>query len=383
MGPVCTKYLADFGAEVIKIESTAAFDAARGNLPYRDGIAGINRSCHYARLNTGKRSITLNLKKPQGIEVVKRLVSLSDVVVENFSYGTMEKLDLGYETLSKINPELIYASISGYGRSGPRRDDLGYDPVIQAASGITSVTGFKDQPVKCAVAISDFTTSVFAALSISSAYVHRLKTGEGQHLEVSLQDCSWLLASIEFSPYYYLRGKVPERTGNGHPHMTPGSLYKAKDGSVIIATGNLAQVTRLFRLIGGDQLVNSSLCSQQSERIKYREEIDKTVNSWTSERTIEEIITKLKEIDVPCVRVPTFDQVCNDQHLIDREMIIEIEQLVSGPMKVPGSPFKMSKTPGDIAFPAPYHGQHTMEVLTQMLGYSEAEVEELYNKGII
>ena len=239
-GPFSTLLLRDLGAEVIKIERVEGGDTVRNDSPHTEG----SESGTFVILNRGKKGITLNLGSTEGVDIVKKLVEKVDVVVENFSYGTMEKLDLGYETLSKINPELIYASISGYGRSGPRRDDLGYDPVIQAASGITSVTGFKDQPVKCAVAISDFTTSVFAALSISSAYVHRLKTGEGQHLEVSLQDCSWLLASIEFSPYYYLRGKVPERTGNGHPHMTPGSLYKAKDGSVIIATGNLAQHPR-------------------------------------------------------------------------------------------------------------------------------------------
>jgi crotonobetainyl-CoA:carnitine CoA-transferase CaiB-like acyl-CoA transferase len=165
--------------------------------------------------------------------------------------------------------------------------------------------------------------------------------------------------------------------------MTPGSLYPAKDGSVIIATGNLGQVQRLFRLIGGEDLVNSPMCVQQSERIKFREQIDELVGEWTKKQTREEIASKLKEIDIACGIVPEFNEVCEDAHLKSREMITEIEQTISGKVRVPGSLFKLSKTPGDIALPAPYHGQHTMEVLTQMLGYSETEIDEFYNKGII
>lgn len=378
-GPFCTLLLKDLGAEVIKVEKIEGGDTVRNDAPHTEGL----ESGTFIILNRGKKGITLNLTKQKGRDIAKALVKEVDVVVENFSYGTMKKLELDYEELSKLNPKLIYASLSGYGRTGPKREDPGYDPVVQATGGMTSITGFKDQPVKCAAAIGDFSAGMFAAMAIMAAYIHRLKTGEGQEIDISLQDSVWLLASIEFSPTYYLKGKVPERIGNGHPMMTPGSLYPAKDGSVIIATGNLGQVQRLFRLIGGEDLVNSPMCVQQSERIKYREQIDELVGEWTKKQTRVEIASKLREIDIACGIVPEFNEVCEDAHLKSREMITEIEQTISGKVRVPGSLFKLSKTPGDIALPAPYHGQHTMEVLTQMLGYSEAEVEELYNKGII
>jgi crotonobetainyl-CoA:carnitine CoA-transferase CaiB-like acyl-CoA transferase len=378
-GPFCTLLLRDLGADVIKVEKVEGGDTVRNDAPHTEGMeSGI-----FINLNRGKKGVTLNLNSAKGKEIAKSIVKKVDIVVENFSYGTMEKLGLDYEALSKINPQLIYASISGYGRSGPRRDDPGYDPVIQASAGMTSITGFKDQPVKCGAAIADFGAGLYTALAITSAYVHRLKTGEGQQIDMSLQDCTWLFASLEFSPLYFLKGIVPERTGNGHPIMTPGSLYKAKDGAVIIATGNLGQVKRLFNLIGGDELVNSPMCAPQALRITYKEQIDKVVEEWTQQYTQEEIVQQLKDINIACAKVPTYDQVCTDPHLIERKMIIDIEQLVSGKVRVPGSPFKLSKTPGDIAFPAPFHGEHNMDIYSELLGLSEAEIDDLSNNGII
>jgi crotonobetainyl-CoA:carnitine CoA-transferase CaiB-like acyl-CoA transferase len=193
----------------------------------------------------------------------------------------------------------------------------------------------------------------------------------------------WLLTSIEFSPHYFINGKVPQRLGNGHPAMVPGNLYPAKDGSVIIATGALAQVQRLFRLIGGEDLVNSPLCSNQKDRVKFREQIDALVTEWTKTRGAKEIVTQLKNIDVPCVKVPTFEEVCNDPHLFSREMMIEVEQTISGKVKTPGSVFKLSKTPGDIKSPAPFLGEHNLEVYSDMLGYTEKEINHLVNEGIV
>jgi CoA:oxalate CoA-transferase len=224
---------------------------------------------------------------------------------------------------------------------------------------------------------------MFTALAIVSAYVHRLKTGEGQEIDISLQDAVWLLTSIEFSPPYYIKGIVPERTGNGHPMMTPGNLYPAKDGSVIIATGNLGQVQRLFRLIGGEKLVNSPMCTQQSERIKYKDQIDELVGEWTKKYSRQEIADMLKEIEIACGIVPEYNEVCEDPHLKSREMIIDVEQTISGKVRVPGSLFKLSKTPGNVSFPAPFHGEHNVEVLSGMLGYTEQQIEELSDEGVI
>lgn len=377
-GSFCTLLLKDLGAEIIKVERLQG-DVVRNDAPLTDG----NESGTFIILNRGKKSITVNLKTEKGIEICRELAQKVDVVVENFSPGTMDKLGLGSKELCKLNPRLIYASISAYGHTGPRQNDLGYDPVIQAMGGLTSVSGTPDNPTKCAVAIADFSAGHFAASSILAAVIHRLKTGEGQVIDISLQDCIWLLTSIEFSPQYFISGKIPPRLGNGHPSMTPGNLYPARDGSVIIATGTLGMVERLYTIMGREDLLGTPLSENQSIRIKHRDEIDAIVAEWTKTRNAEEIVALLKSVDVPCVRVPTFDEVCNDPHLKSREMIVGIEQPISGKVTVPGSLFKLSKTPGDIKLPAPFLGEHNFEVYSEMLGYSEQEINSLSTNGII
>jgi CoA:oxalate CoA-transferase len=377
-GPFCTLLLKDLGAEIIKVERLEG-DVVRNDAPLTEG----DESGTFIILNRGKKSVTVNLKTEKGREICRELARKVDVVVENFSPGTMDKLGLGSEELCKLNPGLIYASISAYGHTGPRRDDIGYDPVIQAMGGLTSINGMPDTPTKCAVAIADFSAGQFSALSILAAIIHRMKTGEGQVIDISLQDCVWLLTSIEFSPHYYISGKVPPRLGNGHPAMTPGNLYPARDGSVIIATGALGMLERLYTVIGREDLIGTPLSSNQMERIKYREEIDAIMTEWTRTRSAEEIVTLLKGIDVPCARVPTFDEVCNDPQLKSREMIIDVEQTISGKVKVPGSVFKLSRAPGDVSSPAPYLGEHNNDVYSDMLGYSEQELADLASNGVI
>jgi CoA:oxalate CoA-transferase len=377
-GPFCTLLLRDLGAEVIKVERHEG-DVVRNDAPLTRGL----ESGVFTILNRGKKSITVNLKTEKGRDICRELAKKVDVVVENFSPGTMDKLGLGSQELCKLNPKLIYASISAYGHTGPRRHDIGYDPVIQATGGLTSVSGMADTPTKCAVAIADFATGVFTALAIVAALTHQRKTGQGQVIDMSMQDCIWLLTSIEFSPHYFIDGRILPRLGNGHPAMTPGNLYPARDGSVIIATGALSQVEMLYRVMGREDLIGTPLCSNQKERIKYREKIDALVTEWTKTRSAEEIVKQLKEVDVPCVKVPTFDEVCNDSQLLSREMIIEVEQAVSGKVKTPGSLFKLSKTPGNIRFSAPYLGDYNYEVYSSILGYTEQEIMNLANDGII
>jgi CoA:oxalate CoA-transferase len=377
-GPFCTLLLKDLGAEVIKIERREG-DVIRNDAPQTEGL----ESGTFIILNRGKKSLTLDLKSEKGRQICRELAGKVDVLVENFSPGTMAKLGLSSADLCREYPRLIYASISAYGQSGPRRDETGYDPVAQAMGGLTSVSGYPDSPTKCAVAIADFSAGMFTTISILAALQHRNKTGQGQSIDISLQESIWMLTSIEFSPHYFIKGQVPQRIGNAHPAMTPGNLYPASDGSVIIATGSLAQVQRLFRLMEREDLVNSPLCANQKERIKHREEIDNIVGSWTKIRTTTEIVTKLKAIDVPCNRVPTFDEVCNDSQLINREMIIEVDQAVSGRVKTPGSLFKLSATPGNVEYPAPYLGEHNSEVLSSILGYTQDEIHRLAGLGII
>ena len=378
-GPYCTLLLKDLGAEIIKIERPGSGDLTRNDVPHTEGMEG----GAYIILNRGKKSLTVDLKSSQGREICSTLAGKVDVLVENFSPGTMDKLGLGSKEMCASNRGLIYASISAYGQTGPRRDYPGFDPVAQAMGGMTAVTGFPDRPTRTGVSIGDFSSGFFTALSIVSALFHKLKTGEGQIIDISMQDCIWQLASIEFSPYYFLAGQEPPRLGNGHAAMIPCNLYTTKDGHVIISAGVLSQVHRLYTVMGRQDLISTPLGANQNERYKYRDQIDALITEWTKTLKTEEIIKLLKKADVPCTRLPAFSEVCNDPQLLSRNMIIEVEQAISGKVKTPGSLFKLSKTPGNIQFPAPFLGQHNQEVLSEMLGYTEEKIAALAREGII
>lgn len=379
-GPFCTLLLAELGAEVIKVEPTESGDAVRNNAPRTEGL----ESGDFIMLNRGKKGITLNLQHEEGRNICRELAKKVDVVVENFSPGTMDKLGLGSQELFKLNPKLIYASLSAYGHTGPRREEIGFDPVIQAMGGIMGVTGYPDAPpVKAGVPIADFLGGTFTALVVVAALHHKAKTGEGQVIDISLQDCVWLLTAIWVGPGYFLENKVPQRIGNADTYVTPSNVYPTKDSYVLISAPTLGRVEGLYRVMGREDLIGTPLCSQLSERVMHKERIDALITEWTKTRSTEEIMNQLKKVDVPCAKVPTFDEVCNDPQLLSREMIVEVEQTISGKVKTPGSLFKLSKTPGDIRFPAPFLGEHNLEVYSDMLGYTEQEIKNLTDGGII
>jgi crotonobetainyl-CoA:carnitine CoA-transferase CaiB-like acyl-CoA transferase len=378
-GPFCTLLLKDLGADIIKVERPGSGDLTRNDIPHTEGMEG----GPYIILNRGKKSITLDLKSDKGRNICRELAGKVDVLVENFSPGTMDKLGLGSKELCGLNPRLIYASISAYGQTGPRRDFPGFDPVAQAMGGMTAVTGFPDTPTRCGVSIADFSSGLFTTLAIVAALFHRQKTGEGQTIDISMQESIWQLTSIEFSPYYFLSGQNPPRLGNGHSAMIPSNLYPTKDGRIFISAGVLVQVHRLYTAMGRKDLIDTPLGANQNERYQHRAEIDAIIAEWTKSRTTDEIMALLKNADVPCTKLPTFDEVCNDPQLINRNMIIEVEQAISGKVKTPGSLFKLSKTPGNIQFPAPLLGEHNSDVLSEILGYNDQEITQLSNEGVI
>ena len=378
-GPFCTMLLKDLGADIIKVERPEAGDLIRHDIPHTEGGEG----GPFIILNRGKKSITIDLRTEKGRDLCKELVKKVDVLVENYSPGTMEKLGLNSEVMCKINPKLVYASISAFGQTGPLRDYPGFDPVAQAMGGMTGVTGFPDRPTRCGVSIADFSSGFFAAFSIVAALLHRMKTGEGQVIDTSMQECIWLLTSIEFAPYIFLNVPMQPRLGNGHAAMIPCNLYPTKDGNIFIAAGVLVQVHRLYKAMGREDLINSPLGGNQNIRYQHRAEIDEAITEWTQQRTCEEIMDTLRKADVPFSKVPTMEEVCQDPQLLSRNAIIEVEQLISGKVKVPGSVFKLSKTPGRIDYPAPFLGQHTQEILTEFLGYSEEESSKLSEEGIV
>ena len=248
--------------------------------------------------------------------------------------------------------------------------------------GMTAVNGFPDNPTRCGVSIGDFSAGFFTAFAIMGALFHRMKTGEGQTIDISMQECIWQLTSIEFAPYVFLNGENPPRLGNRHSGMIPCNLYPTKDGRIFIMAGVLDQVRRLYTTIGREDLINTPLCANQNERCKHRDEIDEVITSWTKTKKTDEIVTLLRKADLPCSRFPTYEEVCHNPQLLSRNAIIEVEQEISGKVKVPGSLFKLSKTPGKINFPAPFLGQHNHEVLSEMLGYSQDELIQLADEGI-
>ena len=379
-GPLGTMILAELGAEVIKVEVPGGGDAIRTTAPLTQG----QESYRFVVLNRGKQGITLNLNSEEGQRICKELVKKCDVLVENFTPGVMESYGLGYEQLKSHNPRLIYASISGFGCTGPYHSQVAFDTIIQAMGGIISVTGFPDSPpTKVGPAIADFMGGIFSNIAILAALQHRNRTNEGQFIDLSMQDCIWFLTAIQFLPLYILTGQEPQRLGNRQIEVTPFNIYKAKDGYIVIGVVTIDQWHRLLEVIGREDLKDVPEYASQATRIKYVEEIEAIVEKWTRRRTVDEMIKLLRAADLACSPVPTFGQVAKDPQLASRNMQVDVEQLISGKLRVPGSVFKMSKTPGDPAEPAPFLGQHNLEVYSKLLGYDQATIDRLQREGII
>jgi CoA:oxalate CoA-transferase len=380
-GPFCTLLLRDLGAEIIKIERTAkdGGEAPRQNTPRTQAM----ESGTFIMLNRGKKSITLNPTLEKGRDIARKLAQKVDVVVENFTPGVMDKLGLGSQELCKLNPGLIYASISGFGHSGPRQYEVVFDPIAQAMSGLMSVTGYADgAPTKVGVPLADLMTGIYTSMAILAALQYRNRTGQGQVLDMSLQDCVFLPTAIWCGPTYFLDGRTPQRYGNGDEWVTPSDLYPAIDGYVYIAANFLGHVQSLYKTMGREDLLTTPLCAEGNVRIKHKKEINELVGAWTKTKTVAETLEVLKKADVPCSAVPDFAQVCNDPQIKDREMVVEVEQL-AGKVKVPGSVFKFSKTPGNIKYPASFLGEHNLEIYRDMLGYSEAALAQMANDNVI
>jgi len=379
-GPLGTMILAELGAEVIKVEVPGGGDAIRTTAPLTEG----QESYRFVSLNRGKRGITLNLQSEEGQRIFKELVGKCDVLVENFTPGVMGDLGLGYEQLKPYNPRLIYASISGFGYTGPYCTRVAFDTIIQAMGGIISVTGFPDSPpTKVGPAIADFMGGIFSTIAILAALQYRDRTNEGQFLDLSMQDCIWYITAIQFLPLYILTGREPPRLGNRQIEVTPFNIYKAKDGYIVIGIVTVAQWHRLLEVIGREDLNDVPEYASQATRIEYAEQIDAIVETWTKERTVDEMLKILGAADLACSPVPAFGQVASDPQLASRNMVVDVEQLISGKLKVPGSVFKMGQTPGDATRPAPFLGQHNPEVYAELLGYDQKTIARLQRKGII
>ncbi|MBI2869773.1 MAG: CoA transferase [Chloroflexi bacterium] len=379
-GATCTLILRELGADVLKVERVDGGDTTRTQPPITEGGEG----CNFVALNRGKKGITLNLSSPRGREIALKFAEWADVAMENFRPGVMDRLGLGYADLKKVNPKIIYVSVCGFGHTGPRTMEPGYDVIAQVSGGISCIEGFPhDSPAICGIPIGDYLAPLYATIAILAALNYRTLTGVGQAIDISQQDAVWNLVGIQQGAHYFYTGKTPRRFGNTIPTQCPFGIYPAKDGHVVICVATVGQWELLVKTMGRHDLVGDERYVTSNARVARREEVDAIMKEWTEVRTKQEIYDIMKAAALPCTVVPTFEEVTTDPQLLSRNMVVEIEQVLSGKMRMPGSVFKMSETPGNVAFPAPFLGQHNYEVYSRMLGLNEAQIKELQDEGVI
>ncbi len=375
-GPTCGLMLADLGADVIKVERVPGGDDTRKM--DRPSVRG--ESASFMAMNRNKRGIALNLKLPAAQDALKRMATRADVLTENYRKGTLEKLGLGYEVLRKINPALIYCSISGYGRTGPYADKGGYDLIAQGMSGLMSVTGEAGRsPVKSGGPVCDINAGILGALGVVSAYLHRLKTGEGQLVETSLfeagiQQMYWQAA------IYFATGEVPGPTGSAHILSAPYQAFRAADGWLNIGGANQANWERMCRVLGASDWLEDRRFASNADRMKHLDALVPLMNARIKNRKVDELIKALEAEGVPCGRINSIADVAADPQALAREMVVELDHPRAGRTRALGLPVKLSRTPGKVSRPAPVLGQHTREVLEEF-GFSRAEIHSLVESG--
>ncbi len=377
-GPYCTMMLADHGAEIIKVELPGTGDDSRAFTPMIEG-----ESVYFANINRGKKSITLNLKSPDAKEVIKKLVAKSDVVVENFRPGTMEKLKLGYDVLKGINPKIIYACGSGYGHSGPWTSKPAYDLVIQALSGFMSITGQENSiPTKAGPSIMDILTGIFLYAGITTALYAREKTGLGQKVDVAMLDCG--VAVLENALMRYTTtGEVPLRIGNRHSSITPFESFKAKDDYFVIACGNDNLFFKMCEVLEREDIKNDRRFATNELRTRNQKVLFILLRKIFEEKTVNEWVSILDAAGIPVAPIITVDKLLDNPQLKARNMLLDMNHPVIGKMKITGTPIKLEKTPGDISSPAPSLGQHTEEVLKNILNIDDSMISYWKKNGVL
>lgn len=371
-GPYATMILGDLGADIIKIEMPGTGDDSRAFGPYVK-----DESAYFMSLNRNKRSITLNLKSEKGKETFLEMVKKADVVVENFRPGTMEKLGLGYDYLSQVNPKIIYAASSGFGHTGPYSQRAAYDSVVQAMGGIMSITGEKGgKPVRVGSSIADINSGLFTAIGILAALNNRHETGKGQKVDVAMLDS--LVAILENAvARYVVTGEAPKPGGNRHPSIVPFEPFDTKNGEVVVAAGNDVLWAKFCEVLGKEELINDERFATNPLRNENYDQLRPLIAEPMKEKTTEEWLEILDKAGVPNGPINTIDKVLQDPQVIAREMIVEVEHPVAGNLKMPGVPIKLSDTPGSVRTPAPLLGQHTEEILKELLGYDDEKIQSL------
>jgi crotonobetainyl-CoA:carnitine CoA-transferase CaiB-like acyl-CoA transferase len=378
-GPYCTMLLADMGARVIKIEQPGKGDDTRAWGP--PFIAG--ESAYFLSINRNKESVTLDFKHAEGRAVLEQLIAKADVVVENFRPGAMRRLGLDYQSLEKKHPSLIYASISGFGQHGPKRDRPGYDAVVQAEGGLMSVTGAADgPPYRLGVAIADLVSGLLAAQGVTLALLARHRTGRGQQVDIAMLDGVAALLSYQ-AGIFFATGEAPPRMGNRHPTIVPYETFEASDGEFVLAIGNDEQFKRFCTTAGLNGIATDERFATNSGRVTNYAVLRPMLGDALRSRTRAAWIETLTSAGIPCGSVRDVREVLTDPHLEARRMVEAVEHASAGPLKVLGVPIKLSDTPGRVRTAPPTLGQHTAKVLQADLGVSDADLERLRSSHVI
>ncbi len=380
VGPYCTMVLGDMGADVIKVEIPGIGDETRmWGPPFAGG-----ESAYYLSLNKNKRSLTLNFKKEKGKDILKRLIALSDILVENYRLGTLEKLGFGYESVKEINPRLIYCSITGYGDTGPMSYEPGVDIVVAAEAGLIGITGEKDRPPsKVGVAITDVLTALFAQGAIANALYHREKTGRGQKIDLSLFE-SQVATLFNMASSYLISGEIPQRWGMAHASIVPYQGFKTRDEEYILVAVTSEKMWEKFcHLMGMQEFIHDPRFDVNKKRVINREQLVPILEKKIAARNSDEWLSEFNKVGIACGRVNTMDRVFDHPQIKPRNMVVEVKHPTADKIKLVGIPVKYSETQGSIRLPPPLLGQHTQEILSGPLGYSEEEIDALRQEGVV
>jgi crotonobetainyl-CoA:carnitine CoA-transferase CaiB-like acyl-CoA transferase len=377
-GPFAAMSLGDMGAEVIKVEEPGKGDDTRGWPPF---VAG--EATYFLSVNRSKKSLTLNLKAPEGQDILRRLIAKADVVLENFRPGTMHRLGFGYDRLRAGNPRLVYCSISGFGESGPEFNRPGYDLIVQGESGVMDLTGFPDgPPVKVGNSIGDLVAGMSAAQGIALALLARARTGRGQKVEIGMLDVMASLLTYQAGLYWNAGGR-PTRRGNQHPSIVPYEVFQASDAYLTLGVANNSLWERTCRAIGREDLAKDSRFDTEANRVTNRAVLIPILNDVFASASADDWLARLERAGVPAGRIKSVAEVCESPHLKHRGMVVRLEHPKTGAITVMGVPIRLHGTPGAAVIPPPLLGEHTEEILTRLLRMPRAKVDRLRAAGVV